>query len=208
MFEWSVMAFDQAVSIGHIVIAVPPGHEDAFDDVEVERATPVTVVTGGQTRSASVACALAEVTSEVVAVHDAARPLVTAELIDAVLGELAAADAVGGVIAAAPVTDTIKSANPQPATDTIETSRRATGTDPIVVSETLDRSALWAVQTPQAFPAAVLRRALNSPLRDEATDDATLVEALGERVLIHPSSPSNFKVTTAADLACAEYLLR
>ena len=98
-------------------------------------------------------------------VHDAARPLVTPELIDAVVERLASDQDAAGVIAAAPVTDTIKRA-----------------ADDDRVEETLDRAGLWAVQTPQAFRADALREALSDPdSLPEATDDAMLVERRGGR---------------------------
>jgi 2-C-methyl-D-erythritol 4-phosphate cytidylyltransferase len=96
------------------------------------------------------------------------------------------------VIAAAPVSDTMKRA--------AENGQ---------VTETLDRSGLWAVQTPQAFRAEALREALSDPdSLPEATDDAMLVERRGGRIQIHPSSPDNVKVTTPFDLRVAKLLLR
>ena len=148
-------------------------------------------VAGGAHRSESVANALALCGGEIVVVHDAARPLVTAGLIDAVVQELAAEQDVAGVIAATPVTDTVKQAS-----DTGEVER------------TLDRSGLWAVQTPQAFRADALRDALADPdSLPHASDDAMLVERRGGRVLIHSTSPNNIKVTTPFDLRMAELLL-
>ncbi len=147
-------------------------------------------VLGGATRSESVRNGLAAL-GEVdrVVVHDAARPLVGPELFTRCLAALDDADA---AIAAARVTDTIKEAGED---------RR--------VAATLDRSRLWAVQTPQAFRGEVLARALAQP--DEvlraATDDAALVERLGGTVQLVESSPANFKVTTPHDLEVAELLL-
>jgi 2-C-methyl-D-erythritol 4-phosphate cytidylyltransferase len=168
------------------VVAAPPGREELV----AERG--VLAVAGGEHRSESVANALELCGGELVVVHDAARPLVTAELIDAVVGDLAAEVDAAGVIAAAPVSDTIKRA---------AESRE--------VTETFDRSGLWAVQTPQAFRANALREALSDP--DElpgATDDAMLVERRGGRILIHSSSPDNIKVTTPLDRRVADLLLR
>jgi 2-C-methyl-D-erythritol 4-phosphate cytidylyltransferase len=149
------------------------------------------VVAGGESRSESVAAALESIDAEVVVVHDAARPLVTAELIDAVIEDLLADEDAGAVVAAAPVTDTIKQV--------------ARGME---VDRTLDRSSLWAAQTPQAFRADALREALASTeLLAQATDDAMLVERLGGRVLLHEAPAENVKVTTALDLRVAELLL-
>jgi 2-C-methyl-D-erythritol 4-phosphate cytidylyltransferase len=151
----------------------------------------VLAVAGGEHRSGSVASALELCGEEIVVVHDAARPLVTPGLIDAVVEELASEEGAAGVIAAAPVTDTIKRAS-----------------DAGLVESTLDRAGLWAVQTPQAFRADALRNALaDSDSLPEATDDAMLVERRGGRVLIHSTSGDNIKVTTPFDLRVAELLL-
>jgi 2-C-methyl-D-erythritol 4-phosphate cytidylyltransferase len=149
-------------------------------------------VAGGQHRSESVANALSLCSGEIVVVHDAARPLVTPGLIDAVVEELVADDGAAGVIAATPVTDTIKQASGEGQ-----------------IERTLDRSGLWAVQTPQAFRVDALREALADPdSLPAASDDAMLVEQRGGRVLIHSTSADNIKVTTPVDLRVAELLLR
>jgi 2-C-methyl-D-erythritol 4-phosphate cytidylyltransferase len=149
-------------------------------------------VAGGAHRSQSVANALALCAGEVVVVHDAARPLITPGLIDAVVEELVADDDAAGVIAATRVTDTIKQA-----------------TEAGQVERTLDRAGLWAVQTPQAFRAGALRDALaESDSLPDATDDAVLVERRGGRLLIHSASTDNMKVTSPFDLHVAELLLR
>jgi 2-C-methyl-D-erythritol 4-phosphate cytidylyltransferase len=186
LLDWSLDAFRAASSIAEIVVAAPPGDEDAV----AERG--VLAVAGGEHRSESVANAVELCGEEIVVVHDAARPLVSPDLIDAVVDRLASDQEAAGVIAAAPVTDTIKHVS-------------AAGE----VQLTLDRDGLWAVQTPQAFRAGALREAL-SDLESlaEATDDAMLVERRGGRVLVHPSPPENIKVTTPLDLRVAELLLR
>lgn len=146
-------------------------------------------VVGGATRSESVRLGLAAVPlgCDAVVVHDAARPLVPPGLFTATLAALADADA---AVAAARVTDTIREV-------TEEGSR------------TLDRSRLWAIQTPQAFRRSVLERALavDDDVLASATDDASLVERLGGRVVVVEAPASNFKVTTPHDLAVAEHLL-
>jgi 2-C-methyl-D-erythritol 4-phosphate cytidylyltransferase len=147
-------------------------------------------IEGGATRSASVRAGLdALPPCDAVVVHDAARPLAPPELFTRVLEALADADA---AIAAARFADTVKR---------VDGGR---------VVETLDRSELWAVQTPQAFRRDVLERALDVP--DEvlaaATDDAWLVERLGGRVAVVEGSARNFKVTTREDHELAELLLR
>jgi 2-C-methyl-D-erythritol 4-phosphate cytidylyltransferase len=186
MLEWSLEAFRAAASIEEIVVAAPPGEHESITN------QGAVAVTGGTHRSESVAKALELTRGEIVVVHDAARPLVTPGLIDAVVEELAAEDDAAGVIAASPVTDTIKQAS-----------------DHGRVERTLDRSGLWAVETPQAFRAEALREALSEPdSYPDATDDAMLVERRGGRVLIHSSSADNIKVTTPFDLRVAELLLR
>jgi 2-C-methyl-D-erythritol 4-phosphate cytidylyltransferase len=200
LVEWSVEACRAAASVRSIVVACPPGqiHELAGSDLGV--------VDGGATRAESVRNALQEVGTELVAIHDAARPLVTAELIEEVVATLAAAPDAAGAIAATPVTDTIKQAAPG-------TKRRFSMPDTenrrLVIESTLDRGRLWAAQTPQVFRVEALREALaGDPERiAAATDEAMLVEAAGGTVLIHLSPAENLKVTTSLDLKLAELLL-
>jgi 2-C-methyl-D-erythritol 4-phosphate cytidylyltransferase len=145
------------------------------------------VVVGGETRSASVRCGLAALPPDcdIVVVHDAARPLATAALFEAVVAQVVAgADAAIPVVA---VTDTIKR---------VEHGQ---------VTQTLERDGLVAVQTPQAFRVEVLRAAHAQAA--DATDDAALVEALGGRVVVVPGDLGNLKVTTKLDLAVAAALL-
>jgi 2-C-methyl-D-erythritol 4-phosphate cytidylyltransferase len=173
-----------------VVVAVPAGSEGRVPDEAL-------AVAGGTSRSESVAAGLQRVESELVTVHDAARPLVTPELIDELVAKLLDRPDAAAVIAAAPITDTIKrSAEPRPG-------------DAYDVAETMNRDELWAAQTPQVFRTAALREALDTePGRiAAATDDAMLVEQAGGRVLLHPSSPENLKVTTPLDLRVAELLL-
>jgi 2-C-methyl-D-erythritol 4-phosphate cytidylyltransferase len=161
-----------------VVVAAPPGF---LREGWVE---------GGDSRSESVRKALAAAPeARTVVVHDAARPLVTRELVSACLDALLGVD---GAIAAAPVADTVKEAYPD-------------GT----VLRTLDRSRLWAVQTPQVFRAQSLRRALevDEAALAAATDDASLIEAAGGTIRLVEAPVENFKVTTAADLARAEAAL-
>jgi len=187
MLEWSLDALRLVPAVARIVVALPEG---------VAAPEGVIGVVGGAQRSHSVRAALeaagAGPDDEPVIVHDAARPLATPELFERALGALASSGA-DAVVAAARVTDTIK---------------RADGAELRVV-ETLDRSALWAVQTPQVFRRAALARALAQP--DEAlaaaTDDAGLVEQAGGRVHVVESPAANLKVTTPTDLRLAELLL-
>jgi 2-C-methyl-D-erythritol 4-phosphate cytidylyltransferase len=177
LLDWSVDALSAVCS--RVVVAVPEGLEEGLDRVR-----------GGRVRSESVRLALAAAPeASVVVVHDAARPLVTPELVSQCIDALSGVD---GAIAAAPMTDTVKEAG-----------------DGGVVERTLDRSRLWRIQTPQVFRADVLRRALD--VSDDAlaaaTDDAALVEAAGGTIRVVEAPADNIKVTRPVDLALAELLL-
>lgn len=198
MIEWSIDAFRASESVRSIVVAAPPGNIGDLGGHNLG------VVAGGATRAQSVANALEAVGTGYVAIHDAARPLLTPELVEALVADLDANDDAAGVIAAAPVTDTIKRAGEssrQFATSEVANRRLA-------VEATEDRTRLWRAQTPQVFRADALREALAAAERpEEATDEAMLVEAAGGTVLIHAVAEQNLKVTTPLDLRVAELLL-
>lgn len=159
-----------------VVVVLPP-------DVAWDGARVAAAVAGGSTRSESVRAGLAVVPDDcdVVVVHDAARPLASRSLFDAVIDAVRhGADAAIPVIALA---DTIKR---------VDGSR---------VVETVPRDSLVAAQTPQAFRASVLRAAHVGGA--DASDDAALVEARGNRVVVVPGDPANLKITTPTDLAVA-----
>jgi len=200
LIEWSLAAFRGCDCVEAVVVAAPPG-------LECELGDDVRVVEGGATRAESVANALAAVGTEVVAIHDAARPLVTPALVEALVGVLGANPEASAVIPAAPVADTIKRAAPADRTKTASTCEEQA--DAVLVQGTEDRSTLWAAQTPQVFRVDALRAALavDAAARDAATDEAMLVEAAGGTVLIHPGGPENLKITTPHDLRVAELLL-
>jgi 2-C-methyl-D-erythritol 4-phosphate cytidylyltransferase len=180
MLEWSLDVLSAVCD--SVVVALPEG---------VDAPAGTIGVVGGAHRSLSVRAALAAAPdgADQVIVHDAARPLVTVELVRACIDAL---DGVDAAIAAAAVTDTVKEA---------DSAAR--------VVRTLDRSRLWAVQTPQVFRREALERALAQ--RDDvlaaATDDASLVEAQGGAVRVVAASPENLKVTTPLDLLLAQALL-
>jgi 2-C-methyl-D-erythritol 4-phosphate cytidylyltransferase len=209
MVEWSIAALRAAAGVRSIVVACPPGHVHELGGHDLG------VVEGGATRSQSVANALEAVGTELVAIHDAARPLVTPELVEGVIATLAADAEAGGAIAATPVVDTIKRAgqgvgaeSEAPADPSASLDALRVVKSPIAVEETIDRRRLWAAQTPQVFRLEALRAALaGDPEAIAATDEAVLVEAAGGRVLIHPAPPENLKVTTPFDLRVAEMLL-
>ncbi|HET7590603.1 MAG TPA: 2-C-methyl-D-erythritol 4-phosphate cytidylyltransferase [Solirubrobacterales bacterium] len=196
MVEWSTDAFAACGSVHSIVVAAPPGHVGDFARHDLA------VVAGGATRARSVANALAAVGTGYVAIHDAARPLLTPELVEALVADLDANEAAAGVIAAAPVNDTIKRAT------SCSLSPDSKEKEQVKVVATEDRSLLWRAQTPQVFRTEALREALATADRpEEATDEAMLVEAAGGTVLIHPVAEQNLKVTTPLDLRVAELLL-
>ncbi len=179
MIDWSLDACLASGSVTAVVVAVPAGYAHHLQDV--------VTVDGGRTRAGSVANALNAVDTELVAIHDAARPLLSPELLDDLVAELVANPDADAIIAAAPVTDTVKKVDG----------------DRIV--ETLDRSVLWGAQTPQVFRTDALRSALRST--DAVTDEAMLIEAAGGKVLVHDPGVANLKVTTPLDLRVAELLL-
>ncbi|MFP3466127.1 2-C-methyl-D-erythritol 4-phosphate cytidylyltransferase [Leifsonia sp. SIMBA_070] len=172
-----------------IVVAPAERQEEAVELAEHASRRPVTVVAGGDTRQRSVAEGLAAVDprADIVLVHDAARALAPASLFDAVVDAVVARGY--GVIPGLPVSDTVKRIGEDGA-----------------VHDTVDRSALSAVQTPQGFPREQLLTAYALAESDE-TDDAGLVAAAGFRVDVVPGDSHAFKVTTPWDLRRAEELL-
>jgi 2-C-methyl-D-erythritol 4-phosphate cytidylyltransferase len=198
MVEWSIAAFRACPSVDSIVVACPPGHEHGLGGENLS------VVEGGATRAASVSNAMEAIGTELVAVHDAARPLVTPGLIEDVIATLVADPSAAGAIAATPLTDTVKRVDRSMRFDAHGVINAS-----IEVESTLDRGRLWAAQTPQAFRTQALHDALaaDTARAAAATDEAMLVEAAGGKVLIHPSPAENLKVTTPLDLRLAELLL-
>jgi 2-C-methyl-D-erythritol 4-phosphate cytidylyltransferase len=183
----SVDRLERCPLVDAIVVAAPPGWEEPSILLaeELVASKVVACVSGGETRAASVAAALAEVPEEalVVIVHDAARPLVDDAMIERVLGPLG--EGFDGAVPALPVPDTLK--------------RVRDG----AVEETADREGLVVAQTPQAFLAQALRRAFSGDLSG-ATDCASLVERAGGRVAVVDGDPRLLKVTTPHDLALVE----
>lgn len=200
LLQRSVDVISSVPGVSEIVLALPEG---------VSAPAGTTGVRGGATRSESVREALAAASggeeSEIVLVHDAARPLLSVELAERVIAA-AEADGVDAAVAAAPVSDTIKRAEPAGSGGGGGTG--AAGGPPLV-SETLRRAGLWAVQTPQAFRRGALERVLSQPaeILAKATDDASLIERDGGTVVIVPSSSGNLKITTPFDLELASLLL-
>jgi 2-C-methyl-D-erythritol 4-phosphate cytidylyltransferase len=187
MVQWSVDALRRVAAVERIVVALPP---DSLDGAPAG----TVAVAGGVVRSQSVREALRSAgAGDPVIVHDAARPLARPELFERLLSELERSGA-DAVIAAAPVSDTIKEVDSD--------GRR--------VRRTLERSRLWAVQTPQVFRRDALERALSGAgdeLLGQATDDAWLVERAGGSVEVVDAGGPNIKITTPVDLRLAELLL-
>ncbi|MGH7790152.1 MAG: 2-C-methyl-D-erythritol 4-phosphate cytidylyltransferase [Candidatus Binatia bacterium] len=182
-----------AESIARVVLVVPDAARSRASAALAQHGPwrcPVTVVAGGVQRQDSVRQGLAAIgDADLVAIHDAARPLVSRAVIEAVI---AAAAAHGAAIAATPAIDTIKLVH-------------ADGW----IESTPARQHLWLAQTPQVFRSALIRRAHAAPFDGDATatDDAMLVERLGEKVYVVPGNPENRKITTPEDLRWAEWLL-
>jgi len=193
LVSYALDVFRACSEVGEIVLVVAP------EDVERARVSLLRpggssrerVVAGGETRQASVAAALEEIgsASELVVVHDGARPFLRPELIRRCIGGAAEH---GSAIAAVPATDTVKEAD----------------SDGLVTS-TLDRSRLWLVQTPQAFRRDLLVRAHEVAARSgfSGTDDAALVENMGQRVHLVRGDPDNIKITWPEDVRRTEQMM-
>jgi len=162
---------------------------DSIDGVGASFAQRCVVVGGGDSRQQSVRNGLQHVTSEYVVVHDAARPFVTSEMVDRTLSSLADAE---GAIVATPLDETLKRV------------------DGDVVDETLTRAHLWRVQTPQTFRTSILLDAHDKAAAEgfEVTDDASLVERYGGRVVVVHSTRANMKLTYPEDFVIAEAMLK
>ncbi|HYA35127.1 MAG TPA: 2-C-methyl-D-erythritol 4-phosphate cytidylyltransferase [Candidatus Binataceae bacterium] len=192
LLHYSLATIARVPSISEAVVTVPEGMEREARDVarEVRCDLPLKVTAGGVERQDSVriALSLTSAESDLVIVHDAARPFATATLFESCLKAAAHS---GGAIAAIPVADTLKRV------------------DQGAIISTVARAGLYQAQTPQAFRRPILLAAHERALRDRiaATDDADLVEQMGERVEIVEASGWNLKITTRADLELAEAIV-
>jgi 2-C-methyl-D-erythritol 4-phosphate cytidylyltransferase len=191
LVAWSLAALEASKVVDRVVITAPAECEAQMATIaEQTTALPTAVVTGGASRSQSVANGVqAAPEASVIVVHDAARPLVTAELVERSVSQLERWGCDAAIVAAR-ATDTIKEAGPGGR-----------------VTATLERSSLWIVQTPQTFRAEALRKSMKHAELDRAYDDAQLVEAIGGDVRIVEGSRDNLKITTPFDLRVAELLL-
>jgi 2-C-methyl-D-erythritol 4-phosphate cytidylyltransferase len=186
--------FADAKCIGEIIVVVRDGMQNAFTELasRFNLQKPFRIVVGGAERQDSVWNGLEalSLTAEIVAIQDAARPCTTDEVIAATIQ---AADETGAAVAAQPVTDTLKES-----------------ADGRLIQRTLDRSKLWAVQTPQTFRVEVIRRALAEARRRRLvfTDDTAACELIGQPVRLVSNIAPNPKVTVPGDLPFIEMLLR
>jgi 2-C-methyl-D-erythritol 4-phosphate cytidylyltransferase len=193
MVHWSIDALSAVDRIGTIVVVVPRGRVAWAQAALGRAAAAVEVVEGGATRAISVArgVSAAPDAAEVIVVHDAARPLLRADLVRRVLDGIGDAD---GAIAAHPVADSLKAAGPRGR-----------------VGRSVSREGLWAAETPQAFRAGPFREALARAVAegtlDAMTDCASIMEAAGRSVALVDSAVPNLKVTTEPDRAVVEALL-
>lgn len=195
MARWSIDALTASPRVTRVIVVVPAGGV-AEARAALGGDTPgVELVPGGASRAESVleGVRAAGDDAAVFLVHDAARPLVTPDLVERVLGGIA--EGVDGAIAAMPVADTIKAAG-----------------DGGAIARTVDRAGLWAAQTPQAFRAGPFRAALEARASAgtlaEATDCASVMEPTGARIALVTTGVPNLKVTTPDDRLVAEALLR
>lgn len=176
--------------VGQIIVALP-SHVAAAPPEWLAAAAGerVRFVAGGATRRESVALALQALDqrARIVLVHDAARPFVSRDTIDSVIEVVRQGD---GAVAAVPVHDTLKVADPRH-----------------VITATTPREGLWRAQTPQGFPRPMLEDAhAHAPPDADATDDAMLAEARGHRLRVVPDSPLNLKITSSQDFVLADAL--
>jgi 2-C-methyl-D-erythritol 4-phosphate cytidylyltransferase len=208
LLAWSLDALAESERFGNgaglVVVAAHESDLQTFEgacEPAREAGLKIVVAAGGSSRSHSVSAALAvgltttgdPATERTVLVHDAARIFTTAALIDGMVNQLESDEGTQALVAAAPVTDTIKQVH--------EDGR---------VYATPARESLWAVQTPQVFEAGWLARALGAPddVLTKATDDASIVEDIGGVVKVYPWNEPNGKITTPSDLASAEQFLQ
>jgi 2-C-methyl-D-erythritol 4-phosphate cytidylyltransferase len=193
ILAWTLLAAEAARSIQWIGLIVQPGDRAGIEDMlgQLSLTKPVAIILGGDTRQASVYNGLQglPLMAARVLIHDGARCLGSAELLDRCA---AALDDCDGFVAAVPVKDTIKVVDER-----------------LAVTSTPDRSQLWAAQTPQGFKVQLLKECHNRgrQMGWEVTDDAALFERCGLPVQIVMGEESNLKITTPGDLPIAELIL-
>lgn len=192
VIEHAVDAFEGARSVTEIIIVTRTDRISELKDLLRGKQKITAVVAGGEHRQDSVQAGLnaLSATAKYVAVHDAARPLITAEQIESVFAQ---ARAQGAASLAEPVTDTLQRAD-----------------EKLYVRESIDRQHVYAMQTPQIFDRDLLEEAYRAVLAKklQITDDVSALEQVGHKVVIVPATDFNFKVTFERDLRVADFLLR
>lgn len=194
LMVWALRAYDACPEVCRLLLAVAEEHRERAEELVAQAglSRPIDFTAGGPRRQDTVVNglrALSDHPPAIVAIHDGARPLIDRGTIES---SIDLARRVGACVTAAPVTDTIKRADPGG-----------------VVQETPDRRFLWSAQTPQTFQYPLLRECYERAVREgwEVTDDGSVVERCGHPVYINPGSPTNLKITTPEDLLHAEALM-
>ncbi len=191
---YSLESFESSELVSEIVVVVPEGwveytHNEIVNKYNISKVTKV--IFGGNERQKSVEKGFKSITSnaEIVVVHDGVRPFATVDLIEEVI---AAAQESGGAIAACPSVDTVKKSDSDDHNE-----------------DTLARETIWLAQTPQAFKYDIINRAYEKASDDDylATDEAALVERVGDKVRLVKSSKYNIKITNPEDIEAGEFIL-
>jgi len=193
VLAWTLRAFDRAANVDEVIVSAREEDIlliwDMISEFGIKKVSKI--INGGETRTESVLAALNEVSDDtnLIAIHDGARPLVTSELIDFAIAE---AGKFGAVTLGVPVKDTIKRVSADQ-----------------IIAETLERDELYHIQTPQIFRANIIREAYERAenMGIDATDDCGLVEAIGIGIRVVDGDYRNIKITTPEDLAIGESLL-
>lgn len=189
MVAWSIITFDKAPSVGHIVVVCPEHRKEQMRAVmeTLDITTPVSFARAGETRQLSCLAGIRAIPAgfDYVAIHDAARPLVTVAAIETPLDVIESDSTLAGAICAHPVVDTIKQVD-----------------DEGNVASTPDRSHFWAAQTPQIFHTEAIEDAYEAAgeFDFEGTDDSAVIERMGWSVACVPAARDNMKVTLPEDL--------
>lgn len=200
ILEWTLCRLLPDSQIDEVKIIVPEedvvlvSNKVAAWQLQYGFSAEIQVIAGGETRQASVYNGLSALKEDVdyVVIHDGVRPFAKSEWVEQYIAKLENNPEVAGIIAGTAVTDTLKSVDQNH-----------------VISGTVDRSQIWAVQTPQIFKYKTLKKAHEEAFMKNAvvTDDAAILELSGHHVIIEPSDPSNIKITKPFDLVLAEVIL-
>jgi 2-C-methyl-D-erythritol 4-phosphate cytidylyltransferase len=194
VLDTTVSVFDECQSIDDIIVVVAKEDIGLTKDLLKERKKVKSIVAGGAERQDSVyngiEAIIPESEEDIVVIHDAARPLITKDIISRAVTEAKVSKA---VVVGIPSKDTVKTVSPEN-----------------IIMETLDRASIWLVQTPQVFHYSVIKQAYERAqrIKYKATDDSKLVERMGISVKMIMGSYENIKITTKEDLAIAEAMLK